>query len=111
MPLCVFLPPLGKCRRKGFVTVGSKSIVTVGSFPPSPIVGGVILSSLRSCGVICHCSLLFYLAACVYETGLLLMFLALTLFLFAYYVALLLLPLSLFLGFRAPSLSLGGFVF
>ena len=39
-------------------------------------------------------------AACVYETGLLLA-----------HVALLLLPLSLFLGVRAPSLSLGGFMF
>ena len=41
-------------------------------------------------------------AACVYETGLLLLFA---------HVALLLLPLSLFLGVRAPSLSLGGFRF
>ena len=41
-------------------------------------------------------------AACVYETGLLLV---------CAYVALLLFPLSLFLGVRAPSLSLGGFRF
>ena len=39
-------------------------------------------------------------AACVYETGLLLVCAC---------RALLLLPLSLFLGVRAPSLSLGGF--
>ena len=41
-------------------------------------------------------------AACVYETGLLLLFA---------HVALLLLPLSLFLGIRAPSLSLARFMF
>ena len=39
---------------------------------------------------------------CVYETGLLLLFA---------YIALLLLPLSSFLGFGAPSLSLAGFMF
>jgi len=42
-------------------------------------------------------------AACVYETGLPL--------LFAYVVALLLLPFSFFLGVGAPSLSLAGFMF
>ena len=41
-------------------------------------------------------------AACVHETGLLLMFA---------HVALLLLPLSHFLRVGAPSLSLGGFMF
>ena len=41
-------------------------------------------------------------AACVYEMGLLLLF---------PHVALLLLPLSFFLGVGAPSLSLGGFMF
>ena len=41
-------------------------------------------------------------AACVYEAGLPVLFA---------YVALLLLPLSLFLGVGAPSLSLGGLVF
>ena len=40
---------------------------------------------------------------CVYETGLLLQF--------AYYIALLLLPLSFVLGVGAPSLSLVGFIF
>ena len=41
---------------------------------------------------------------CVYETGLLL------LFAYIIYIALLLLPLSLFLGVGAPSLSLAGFM-
>tara|TARA_B100000513_G_scaffold78647_1_gene31963 strand:- start:355 stop:546 length:192 start_codon:yes stop_codon:yes gene_type:complete len=45
-------------------------------------------------------SLKLLVGMCVYETGLLLLFA---------YVALLLLPLSFFLGVGAPSLSLGGF--
>ena len=50
-----------------------------------------------------HCSLLLRRLVCTRnETGLLLLFAC---------VALLLLPLSLFFGVRAPSLSLGGFRF
>ena len=47
-------------------------------------------------------SLKLLVGMCVYETGLLLLFA---------YVALLLLPLSFFLGVGAPSLSLAGFMF
>ena len=47
-------------------------------------------------------SLKLLVGMCVYETGVLLLFA---------YVALLLIPLSLFLVVRAPSLSLGEFMF
>ena len=79
---------------------------------PSLSLAGFMLKAARRGSLSLFVVVLFGgLCVGTYETGLLLMFLALTLFLFAYYVALLLLPLSLFLGFRAPSLSLGGFVF
>ena len=72
---------------------------------------GVGAPSLSLAGLMCEAirpgSLSFSLfvvasAACVYETGLPLLFA---------HVALLLLPLDLCLGVRAPSLSLGRFMF
>ena len=60
-----------------------------------------VLSSCVLCLAPPAVDLLEALGRCVYETGLLLLFA---------YIALLLLPLSFFLGVGAPSLSLAGFM-
>ena len=70
---------------------------------PSLSLVGFIIKAVRR-GSLSFLLFVVASAACVYETGLLLVWL------FAH-VALPLLPLSLFLGVLAPSLSLGGFRF
>ena len=75
--------------------------VFVGVGAPSLSLVGIIIKAVRR-GSLSFSWLVVASAACVYEAGLPVLFA---------YVALLLLPLSLFLGVGAPSLSLGGLVF
>ena len=68
---------------------------------PSLSLVGIIIKAVRR-GSLSFSLFVVASAACVYETGLPLLFA---------HVALLLLPLDLCLGVRAPSLSLGRFMF